>query len=164
MTKKELNRVLYRLKEVGLVDRTGQPPRWHRVPTAAKDEEKNTSGVHIVIDLSNSPNEWPAAVEALKSHTIASLTGYADVATDTRKLALPENIRKTQDGFKNSADTKLVWDIAQLSCVTQTKLAFIIVTKDMGFRSLETLLKQAKHTCDFVTYWSDALLLLKDKC
>jgi hypothetical protein len=166
VTKKDVNRVLYSNDTVQHTSDT--PPRWFLKDVQSntiaenKSEDPYTPDVPIVlVDLGNvhdtlNPLEPYARNGEVKAFAFADLAfnGYGvNPACDS---CIPLFQSKTPD--KNAADIEMVWKCAEIALLNNGNghaLEFYIVTRDQGFRTLETILKRYGHSVTFVRDWND---------
>jgi hypothetical protein len=165
-TKKDVNQILYRSEDLHHTSDT--PPKWFlKAPQSPTSEAKSsidpyTPDVPIVlVDLGNvhdtlKPLEPYARSGEVMAFAFADLAfnGYGvNPACDS---CIPMFQSKTPD--KNAADIEMVWKCAEIAMLNNGNghaLEFYIVTRDQGFRTLETILKRYGHNVTFVRDWND---------
>lgn len=165
-----VNKVLYSMKEAGIVRcTTDTPPIWQLIRPAAEAEMADVEAAcpppltHCVVDLGNThdclPNLLPYAARGL-----LTVSAYADMAFRGYGISPSVSVEnvcvyQSDTPHKNSADVQIVWDICRLVEKLEResparRCHIYIATKDMGFMRLKALVERNKlHSITFVTNW-----------
>lgn len=181
VARSDVNRVLYKEStELFYSDQKQQPPIWkHAIkappvvqqpttPAEAKEDDpvSPTGGTTILVDLGN-VHDCLQQLAAYTSPTVA-VRAYADVGfngygINPRPPALANiTVVQASSNHKNAADIDLVFDLALMAHQYHKQPHhFIVVTKDKGFLSVETKLKELGHQVSFVTCWPELRILVE---
>lgn len=172
--KLDLNRVLYAMKEEGLVEYSASsPPTWRlrRAPTPAPIPEptENESDVepllHVIVDLGNCHDCLQNLVEYAENGAL-TVAAYADLAfagfgvSPAPLTARNLQVFQADTPDKNSADVQIIWDVSRFVDRLRLqepsrRLHIVVVTKDLGFQRLKALVAMNPlHKLTFVTNWA----------
>jgi len=167
----DVNRVLYSLlKRSQVVKNEGTPPTWGvnlaasvilpGPPVQGPVEEE----LVIFIDLGCTHDCLKNLVPYARE--IPHIYAFADLAFNgwgvNPPAPEPIHVYQSQTSDSNSADLELIWTAAKLILShPQKKYHFIVATKDMGFRSLKTIVEREGHRLDFVTKWEDMRVFIE---
>jgi hypothetical protein len=169
-TKLELNRVLYGMKDAGLVDfMAGSPPTWRVRRAPAPDPTSNPANpeplLHVVVDLGNCHDCLQNLIEYAE-HDVLTVAAYADLAfagfgvSPTPLVGRNLRVFQADTPDKNGADVQIIWDISRLvdhvhSQEPSRRMHIVVATKDLGFQRLKALVEaNPLHKLTFVTNWA----------
>jgi hypothetical protein len=112
--------------------------------------------VMVIIDLGNVHDCLQKIVPYVESRS-CDVRAYADKMSNCYGIKPRINnkhidIRIASDSHRNAADIEMVWDCATLS---PTYSYVCLVTKDLGFQTLVTKLRQDGRKVDLVHSWEE---------
>ena len=120
--------------------------------------ELDKTGVNLVIlvDLGN-VHDCLQKLENYADNRCCDVFAYADQMSNCYGIKPPVKskyitVKVASDRHKNSADIEMIWDCATLSNQYQN---VVIVTKDLGFQTLVTKLKQQSRNVMFFHNYND---------
>lgn len=166
-----INRILYSLKQEGLVEYLDEkPPRWRAQKKAPLQQLQAPLGkkIHCVVDLGNT-HDCLKNLEPYAASGALTVSAYADLAFSGYGVAPRISVRninvfQSDTPDRNSADVQIIWDVCRLAQQWQTEepeqlFHIYVATKDLGFLRLKALVERYPlHRLTFVTGW-DALRL-----
>lgn len=159
--RRALNRALYGMAEEGWVSREATvPPVWTlRDEGAASSGESKKARVSevplVIVDLGNM--HCLDKLVPLAAADLVEVWAYADQAFAgygvRPSVAGARNVtlKQADSPHRNAADVQLIWDVARLA----QKRSILVASKDLGFRHLEQLARDAGHELEFFTTWED---------
>lgn len=149
--KKEVNRYLYSSKTLYM--EPGTPPKWYIVPEQALDgvkTQKPKIQTYLFVDLGHMHNVFEQYKDEVGTFGFADASSHVEI---DRK-----DVFKGKTGYKNEADVKIIWDVAQI-CSTRKNVKIIVATRDNGFLSLQSLVENSGNSLHFARSMSDVQAL-----
>lgn len=180
ISRHQTNQALYALlREANKVEKIGDaPPMWQAVVDSQMHICADSDGVLpllprtiVVVDLGNT-HDCLQNLLLYATRKEIEVYAYADLAfngygVNPPLIAPNVKIHQATDSHRNSADTKLIWDLASLTAEhaardPQRELQIIVATRDLGFQTLQTLVaERERQTLTFVQDWSTLRLYIE---
>ena len=172
VSKVEVNRALYALKDKGVLEMTpASPPLWalkKTVPCARSLATISANGAdprtHVICDLGCNHDCLQNLIPYAERGEI-TVKAYADIAFNgfgVNPAPVSNNVQVFQAATpdKNSADVRIIWDVSRLVEKTSLeepdrRLDIFVCTKDLQFQSLKALVEMNPlHKLIFCTNWA----------
>lgn len=158
LTRSEVNRWLY-MNDGKLVKRTNvdNPPLWVTMNPVVTQTIPTT---WVFVDLGNIHDVLQQLEKEMANGLDVGVVAVADLQYNGYGInPEPENpeikVCKSNDPHKNSADVRLVWEVAMLLANAREAIEVHVVTKDNGFRSLKDIVDSygGDHSVEFHSDW-----------
>ena len=148
---------LQALRSMGVVESQGGLWRRCAAPQQVAD-------VVVVVDLGN-VHDCLQKIAPLAEAGQLQVLAYADLQYNGVGINPPFEVAgctvfKATSPHKNAADTKMIWDIAQLCASSERPRRLLVTTKDNGFRYLRDLVEGSGHALSFAHDWASLRALL----
>jgi len=155
-TRTDINRILYKLSEEGKVSSTTDLPALWSLPSESKE---SVSKPVVMIDLGN-VHDILQKIEPYSKKGLVNVYAFCDLAYNgfgvKTKVDPSITVFQATTPDRNAADLHMIWKIAEICIYNKYPGSdILILTRDQGFRTLETITKQYGYKVSFLTSWEE---------